>query len=61
MYPRSLRVTQNACFSLFTYTKKLLLVTFSDKTAEIGVSFWTHRKTETLTDGETDLEVEIII
>ena len=42
MDPRGLRVTQNAYFSLLTLTKKLLLVTFCDPTAETGVSFRTH-------------------
>ena len=31
--PRGLKFTQNACFSLFTHTKRIL---FCDKTAEIG-------------------------
>ena len=39
---RGLRVTQNAYFSLLTHTKKLLLVTFCDLTAETGVGFGTH-------------------
>ena len=56
MDPRGLRVTQNAYFSLLTLTKKLLLVTFCDPTAETGVSFWTDG-----TDGQTDLKVEIVI
>ena len=38
--PGGLRVTHNAYFSLLTHTKKLLLVTLSDLTAETGVSFW---------------------
>ena len=65
MDPRGLRVTQNAYFSLLTLTKKLLLVTFCDPTAEIGVSFWTHGWTERngteRTDGQTDVKVEIVI
>ena len=47
----SLRVTQNAYFSLLTHTKQLLLVTFCDKTAGSGVRFWTHGRQ---TDGWTD-------
>ena len=59
MDPRDLRVTQNAYFSLLTHTKKLLLVTFCDLTAETGVSFRTDgRRTE---EGQTDVEVEIVI
>ena len=63
MDPRGLRVTQNAYFSLLTLTKKLLLVTFCDPTAETGVSFWTHGQTERTdgTDGQTDVKVEIVI
>ena len=48
--PRSLRVTQNAYFSLLTHTKKLLLVTFCETIAEIGVSFRTHGNTDGWTD-----------
>ena len=58
MDPRGLRVTQNAYFSLLTLTKKLLLVTFCDLTAETGVSFWTHGTDRTDgtdgTDGRTE-------
>ena len=66
MDPRGLRVTQNAYFSLLTLTKKLLLVTFCDPTAETGVSFPTHGRTEQTdgrdkTDGQTDVKVEIVI
>ena len=46
MDQRGLRVTHNAYFSLLTHTKKLLLVTFCDLTAETGVSFRTHERTE---------------
>ena len=58
-----LRVTQNAYFSLMTHTKQLLLVTFCYTTAGIGVSFRTHaRETEDgRTEGQTDVEVEIVI
>ena len=44
-----------------THTKQLLLVTFCDKTAGIGASFWTHERTEEQTDGQTNAEVEIVI
>ena len=50
MDPRGFRVTQNAYFSLLKLTKKLLLMTYGDMTAETGVSFWTHRKMEKHTD-----------
>ena len=57
-----LRVTQNAYFSLITHTKQLLLVTFSDTTAEIGASFRTDaRRTAEAAEGQTDVEVEIVI
>ena len=36
MDPRSLRVIQNAYFSLLTHTKQLLAVSFCDDTAGIG-------------------------
>ena len=39
--PKGLRVTQNVYFSLLTLTKKPLLVTFCDPTAETGVTFKT--------------------
>ena len=63
----SLRVTKNAYFSLITHTKQLLLVTFSNTTAEIGASFRTDARTHACTDGrrteegKTDVEVEIVI
>ena len=57
-----LRVTQNAYFSLITHTKQLLLVTFSDNTAGIGASFRTDAQTvDGRTEGQTDVEVEIVI
>ena len=49
-----LRVTQNAYFSLITHTKQLLLVTFSDTTAEIGASFRTDARRRTEDGGRTD-------
>ena len=64
MDPRDLRVTKNAYFSLLTHTKKLLLVTLSDLAAETGVSFRTDGRTEnrlTEAEGQTEVEVEIII
>ena len=39
---RPLRVTKNVYFSLMTHTKQLLLVTFYDTIARIGVFFRTH-------------------
>ena len=60
MDPKGLRVTQNAYFSLLTLTKKLLLVTFCDPTAETGVTFWAHGQTNGM-DGQTDMKVEIVI
>ena len=59
MDPWDLRVTKNAYFSLLTHTKKLLLVTFCDPTAETGVSFWTHGTNGT--GGQIDVKVEIVI
>ena len=58
MDPRDLRITQNAYLSLLTHTKKVLLVTFYDPTAETGVSFWTDGQ---MAEGQTDMEVEIVI
>ena len=54
---KSLRVTQNAYFSLMTHTKQLLLVTVCDTTARIGAIF----PTDALTEGQTEVEVEIVI
>ena len=63
-----LKVTQDAYFSLLTHTKQLLLVTFRDKLAEIEVRFGrtepdgrNHGTGWTEPDGQTDVEVEIVI
>ena len=57
-----LRVTQNAYFSLMTHTKQLLLVTFCYTTAGIRASFRTHAQADTRTEeGQTDVEIEIVI
>ena len=61
---RGLRVTQHAYFWIMTHTKQLLLVTFCQPTAGIGVSFRTDaRRTDgrTAAEGQTDVEVEIVI
>ena len=52
-----LRVTQEACFSLLTHTKQLLLVTFCDTLAGIEVRFGRTEpdgRTEPRNDGWTD-------
>ena len=59
-------MTQHAYFSIMTHTKQLLLVTFCQPTAGIGVSFRTDARTHARTEeeeeeGQTDLEVEIVI
>ena len=59
MDPRDLRMTQNAYLSLLTHTKKVLLVTFYDPTAETVVSFRTDGGRTA--EGQTDVEVEIVI
>ena len=58
-----LRVTQNANFSLSTHTKYLLLMTFCDATAGSGATFRTdgNGRTDERMDGQTDVEVEIVI
>ena len=57
-----LRMTQIAYFSLRSHTKQLLLVTFCYTTAGIGANFRTHgRRTDARTEGQTDVEVEIVI
>ena len=58
-----LRVTQDAYFSLMTHTKQLLLVTFCDTTAGILVIFRTDGRTHVkrTAEGQTDVEVEIVI
>ena len=54
---------ENAYFSLLTHTRQLLLVTFT--TAGIAASFWIFaqgdRTTLARTDGQTELEVKIVI
>ena len=53
---------QNECFSLLKHTKKLLLLIFCDKTAGIGGHFPTYGgHTDRRMDGQTDMEVEIVI
>ena len=62
-----LRLTQDAYFSLLTHIKQLLLVKFCNTTAGNGVSFWKHERMDERTngrtepDGQTDVEVEIVI
>ena len=59
MDTRGLMVTQGVYFSLLTHSQKLLLVTFHNTIAEIGDSFWKHRRRNT--EGQTDVTVEIVI
>ena len=54
-----LRVTQDV--SLLIHTKQLLLVIFCDMLAGIEVSFWVDGRTNGRKDGQTDVEVEIVI
>ena len=63
MNPRGLRITQNAYFSLLTHTKQLLIVTYCDTLALIEVGFRTDGTGTGTTelDGQTDVEVEIVI
>ena len=56
-----MRVTQNAYFSLITHTKQLLLVTVSDTSAGIGASFRTDTRQTAAAEGQTDVEVVIVI
>ena len=55
-----LRVTQDVHFSLLTHTKQVLLLTFCDTAAETEVSVRIHGN-RTETDGQTNVEVEIVI
>ena len=60
-------MTKDAYFSLLTRTKQLLLVTFCDTLAGIEVSFGadgtgqTNGRMDERTDGQTNVEVEIVI
>ena len=56
-------MTKDAYFSLSTHTKQLLLVTVCDALAGIEVSFWADGtgQTDGRTDGQTNVEVEIVI
>ena len=58
-------MTKDAYFSLLTRTKQLLLVTFCDTLAGIEVSFWAdgtgRTEPDERTDGQTNVEVEIVI
>ena len=59
MDPKGLVVPKNAYFSLLTLNNQLLLVTFCGTLEGIEVSFWRDGNTER--DGQTDVEVEIVI
>ena len=54
-------MTRDAYFSLLTHNKQLLLVTCRDTLEGIEVSFWRDGNTELEPDGQTDVEVEIVI
>ena len=55
-------MTKNAYFSLLTCAKQLLLVTFCDTLAGIEIGFVADGRTNGRTpDGQTDVEVEIVI
>ena len=54
MNPVSLRVTRNACFSLLTHTKKLLLVKLCDRTAGIVMGHRTSYE-------QTEMNVKIVM
>ena len=57
-----LRVTKNTYFSCMAHTKQILLVTFCCTTAGIGASFRKHGHTDgRRMEGQTDVEVEIVI
>ena len=56
-------MTKNEYFSLLTHTKQLLLVTFCNTLAGIEIRFGRTEpdgRTEPRTDGQTDVEVEIV-
>ena len=55
---KSLRVTKNAYFSLSTHIKQLLLRTFCDKNAGIGLVLGNASGN---TDERTNVEVEMVI
>ena len=59
LYPRGLRVTQNAYFSFLTHTKQQILVTFCDTSVKTGASFQTRRMSVTMTDGRTDWQTDL--
>ena len=60
-----MRVTQDVHFSLLTHSKQLLLLSFCDTAAETEVSVRTHERKRKRngngTDGQTNVEVEIVI
>ena len=58
---KGLRMTQNAYFSLLTHTKQLLLATCCHTAAGIGGSFRTHGRRTAAAEGQTDVEVKIVI
>ena len=65
---KDLRTTQNAYCSLLTHTKQLLLEKFCDTLAILNLVFGqteprnrNHGTRTTEPDGQTDVEVEIVI
>ena len=59
---RGVRLTHIAYYSFFMHTKQLLFVTFCDTVTGIGDGFWTHGwRRRTAAEGQTDVEVEIVI
>ena len=57
-----LRVTRDAYFSLLTHNKQLLLVTLVTRLKELKLVFGgTEPEPEREQDGQTDVEVEIVI
>ena len=57
---------QNAYFLVITHTKQLLLMIFCDPSAGIRVNFRKHGRTDggrrtAAAEGQTDVEVEIVI
>ena len=60
--PHGSRVTQNGHFSLSKHTKHLLLVTFCDRTAKIGVNRQSlDGKRTAKSESQTDVEVSIVV
>ena len=58
---KGLRVIKDPYFTLVSHTKQLLLGTFYAMTSGMGATFWTYKWMEPGMDGQTHVEIKIVI